>query len=99
MTPPVPQGYDPFTLNHWTLWLVRCMSATPTEFQRLFEEVAARLQGGFMRIKPCGRIGDRKCDGLYFGNGTAFQVYSPDRLTQAKTLAKIEEDLAGAVSH
>lgn len=28
-----------------------------------------------------------------------FQVYSPDELTQAELITKIEEDLAGAVKH
>jgi hypothetical protein len=45
------------------------------------------------------KIGDRKCDGLFFEKGVVFQVYSPDELTQAALKKKIREDLAGAVKH
>jgi hypothetical protein len=69
------------------------------EFQRLFENVAARAKNEFVRVRPYGKIGDRKCDGLYYGKGIVYQVFSPDAMKQAKTLAKIEEDLAGAVRH
>lgn len=69
------------------------------EFQRLFENVAARARNEFVRVRPYGNIGDRKCDGLYYGKGIAYQVFSPDAMKQAKTITKIEEDLAGAVRH
>ncbi len=51
-----------------------------------------------MKVRPYGRLGDRKCDGLYWGEGTVFQVYSPDWLKQSETVAKVREDLAGAVA-
>lgn len=97
MTSTVPSAYDPITLFHWMWWKLRCYEVSPQEFQRLFENVAARLGGDFVRIRPIGKLGDRKCDGLFWANGTVFQVYSPDELKLAKTLRKIEEDLAGAV--
>src|SRR5260370_40428288 len=92
----VPGGYDPFTLNHWLWWKLRCHEATPTEFQALFENVMKRVDPAFMQIRPYGNIGDRKCDGLYVHEGLVFQVYSPDELKQAQVMAKIEEDLADA---
>jgi len=47
--------------------------------------------------KPVG--GQVRPYGLYFHEGVVFQVYSPDELRQAQVQAKIEEDLAGAVTH
>lgn len=98
MTPPVPERYDPATLFHWLWWRVRCLEASPQEFQQLFEKVASKVRPDFMKVRPYGRLGDRKCDGLYWGDGIVFQVYSPDELRQAETLAKVQEDLAGAVA-
>jgi len=98
MTPKPPANYNPIDLFHWLWWRVRCLEASPSEFQQLFEKVAGRIRPDFMKVRPYGKLGDRKCDGLYWGDGVIFQVYSPDELKQAETVAKIEEDLAGAVS-
>lgn len=95
----IPQGYDPVTLNQWLWWVVRCGGVSGEGFQQLFEAVMRRVDPRFVTIRPYGNIGDRKCDGLYFEDGVVFQVYSPDEMTQAATLAKIREDLAGAVAH
>ncbi len=88
--------YDPATLYHWLFWQLRCFKASPMEFQHLFEEVAKRAHMQFVPIRPHGKLGDRKADGLYFGEGTVFQVYAPDDMTRAKLLKKIKEDLEGA---
>jgi hypothetical protein len=98
MTSQTPNNFDPITLFHWLWWRVGCLEATPTEFQSLFEKVAQRIRPDFMRVRPYGNLGDRKCDGLYWGDGTVFQVYSPDWLKQNETVAKVKEDLAGAVA-
>jgi len=52
-----------------------------------------------MAVTSYGRMGDGKCDGLLFGNGVIYQVYSPDKLSQARLVAKIDEDLGGAVEY
>lgn len=98
MNSTVPNGYDPVTLFHWLWWKLNCLEGSPQEFQSLFERVATRLRGDFMKVRPYGKLGDRKCDGLYWGDGTVFQVYSPDELKQSQTVSKIEEDLSGAVA-
>lgn len=90
-------SYDPITLFHWLWWKELCGTATPSEFQNLFEKVAAKLRPDFVKVRPYGQLGDLKCDGLFWRDGTVFQVYSPDELKQHETLAKIEEDLQGAV--
>lgn len=94
-------GYDPLLLNHYLWWKVMCYETPAEGFQQLFEKVIQRIDARFMAIRPYGNIGDRKSDGLYFDEGasTVFQVYSPDEITQAETIAKIKEDLAGAVKH
>jgi hypothetical protein len=95
----IPSGYDPITLNHWLWFKYQCHECSPTEFQRLFENVIKRVRPEFMQIRPYGNIGDRKCDGLFLADGTVFQVYSPDELKQAELQAKIEEDFDGAVAN
>jgi hypothetical protein len=92
------ERYDAVTFVHWLYWRLQCHEADGTAFQRLFEKVAERAGDQFMRIKPYGRLGDRKADGLYWAEGTVFQVYSPDTMRRRETLRKIEEDLAGAVA-
>lgn len=95
----VPGGFDPITLNQWLWYKHQCHECSPADFQRLFEDIIKRASPEFIAIRPYGNIGDRKCDGLFFINGTVFQVYSPDELTQAEVIAKIEEDLEGAARH
>jgi hypothetical protein len=92
-------GYDALTFIHWLYWRLRCLEGPPESFERLFQSVAARADRRFVRIKPYGNIGDRKVDGLYWGDGAAYQVYSPDEMKQAETRRKIEEDVAGAAEH
>jgi hypothetical protein len=94
---PVPQGYDPVTLNHYLWFKNRCHECAAADFQTLFENIMKRAEPQFMQVRPYGSIGDRKCDGLLFGGGTVYQVYSPDEFRQAKLLKKISQDLKGAV--
>lgn len=89
-------GYDLTTLLQWMWWRLLCHEVSPQEFQRLFENVAVRLGHDFIKTRPIGKLGDRKCDGFLWESGTVFQVYSPDELKLAETLKKIEEDLSGA---
>jgi hypothetical protein len=93
----VPSGFDAITLYQWLWFKYRCHECTPTEFQRLFEEVMKRHKPEFMQIRPYGNIGDRKMDGLLRADSHIFQVYSPDDFTQAEVIKKINEDLDGAV--
>lgn len=95
----VPQGYDPVTLYQYLWFKLRCHECSPTEFQRYFEKIVKKSSPDFMEIRPYGNIGDRKCDGLFLSKGRIFQVYSPDELTQAELIKKIDEDFDGALSH
>jgi hypothetical protein len=93
------QGYDPIMLNQYLWFKLRCHECSPTEFQHLFEQIIKKSSPDFMAIRPYGKIGDRKCDGLFFSEGRVFQVYSPDELTQAELIKKINEDFDGALAH
>jgi hypothetical protein len=92
----VPTGFDPITFNHWLWFKYKCHEGTSTEFQRLFEDIVSKLRPDFMRVRAYGKLGDRKCDGLFRASGTVFQVYAPDEMKQDALEKKIEEDLDGA---
>lgn len=90
---------DPVTQYHWLEFENRRLKISGNEFQRLFEDIMVRAKPGFIRIRPYGPLGDRKCDGLFQADSTIYQVYSPDELKQADLQKKINEDLDGAVQH
>ncbi len=91
--------YDPITYHHWQEFEIRRLKRSSEDFQQLFEDIMVRARPGFIRVRPYGNIGDRKCDGLFRDDSVFFQVYSPDELEQAKIQKKIDEDLDGAVAH
>jgi hypothetical protein len=93
------ERFDPVTLHHWMWWRIKCLTASGEEFQKLFEAVAQQGKGRFVGVRPYGNMGDLKCDGFDPSDGTVYQVYSPDEMTQAKARKKMREDLAGAVKH
>ena len=78
-------------------WEVACSKSSAMEYQRIFEKVASRVRTDFMRVRPYGALGDRKCDGLYWSEGTVFQVYSPDLVKQETIVQKIAQDVTGAI--
>ena len=90
--------YDSTTNYHHLKFENRCLRGSGDDFQKLFEDIMVRARPGeFERVRPYGRFGDRKCDGLIESEGTIFQVYSPDELKQAKVQKKIDKDLEGAI--
>ena len=92
-------GYDPTMVFHQLAFKCRCHEAQGTEFQRLFEEIMVCARPGFARIKPHGRFGDRKTDGLFRESGTVYQVYAPYEIDISKLKDKVENDLVGAISY
>lgn len=69
-----------------------------TAFQDWFAELAGHAFGSdFEAVRPYGNQGDWKCDGRRKSAGTIFQCYAPDSISDQKTIAKIDIDLAGAV--
>ena len=79
---------------------IRFLESRGDAFQHLFETVLSkRYPGDFMACRPWGRQGDRKNDGYLPSARTLFQVYAPNQISSAETVAKIEEDFAGAKPH
>lgn len=91
--------YDPTLLYHHMAFKCRCAEARSTEFERFFEEIMVRVQPGFKRTRPHGKLGDRKTDGLYLADGTVYQVYAPDEIRLPALTHKVNEDLDGAVEY
>ncbi len=68
------------------------------EFQNWFAKLASDANGAdFEIVRPYGNQGDWKCDGRLVSTGTVFQCYGPETPTDKKTIAKIDEDFAGAM--
>jgi hypothetical protein len=93
----IPDGLDSTKFHYWLWYNYQCHECTATEFQRMFENIMKRAKTEFIQIRPYGKIGDRKADGLLFAEGNVFQVYSPDDFSLEKAIKKIDEDLDGAV--
>ena len=68
-----PDRYDPTMYIQLLQFKLRCYEASGDDFQRLFEDIMERARPGFVRIRPYGNIGDRKCDGFLPADGTIFQ--------------------------
>jgi ABC-3C protein len=68
-----------------------------TAFQDHFNDVMDAVHGtDFIRVRPAGKVGDRKCDGYLQSTDTVFQVYAPARVELKSWLNKIDEDFTGA---
>jgi len=71
-----------------------------TEFQDFVGNIFERRFGGdFLKIKPYGRQGDKKCDGIVKSSRKLLQVYAPHQMHSATTIAKIDDDFPGAVEN
>ena len=69
-------------------------------FQDLFERLMGlAYKADFMACRPWGNRGDRKNDGFLKSEKCLFQVYAPNEMTEAKAIAKIQEDFEGAKQH
>lgn len=70
------------------------------EFQTFFERLMGlAYKADFMACRPWGNRGDRKNDGFLRSERRLFQVYAPNEMTEAKAVAKIQEDFEGAKSY
>lgn len=82
---------------HELRFRLACAEKTGTEFQTFFESIMEKVDPSFVKIKPSGKAGDWKCDGIGHASGTYFQVYAPEGLKVAETKKKIEEDFWGVL--
>lgn len=71
------------------------------EFQEFFSEIMERVypDGDFVRVRPWGKLGDRKNDGYLFSERTVFAVHAPRKPTSAGIRSKIESDFQGCLPH
>lgn len=86
----------------WFRWQAELMlhKHKATAFQDHFNDVMEAVHGiDFIRVRPAGKAGDRKCDGYLRSADTVFQVYAPARVELRSWLNKIDEDFAGAKAH
>ena len=66
-------------------------------FEEWFTKLAAGAFGSdFEPVRAYGSQGDWKCDGRQLSTATVFQCYGPETPTDAKTIAKIDQDFKGA---
>lgn len=67
------------------------------EFQDFFSEIMEKCHpNDFQRVRPWGKIGDRKNDGYLCSRRALFQVYAPNEMSASDAIAKIHEDFHGA---
>lgn len=83
----------------WFQWQaqVRVLRLKATAFQDHFNDVMEVAHpGDFIRVRPAGSVGDRKCDGYLRSTDTVFQVYAPKTVVTKDWISKINDDFAGA---
>ncbi len=78
----------------------RWHTLTGTAFQDLFADLMENAwPQDFQRVKPYGPNGDLKCDGYWASRKCVFQCYGPVQMKERAVIAKIRDDLKGAVAH
>lgn len=77
-----------------------CIEKRADEFQDLFADImTAGYPGDFIRVRPWGRLGDRKNDGYLKSKRMLFQVYAPNEMDANKAVNKINSDFNGALPY
>ncbi len=91
---------DPFSEIHLALhFKIAFLEKKGIEFQNWFAKLACAAYGlDFEIVRSYGNQGDWKCDGRLVSTGTVFQCYGPETPTDKKTIAKMDEDFAGAMA-
>jgi len=92
---------DSFSRAYYELaFELNFVKKTATQFQDFFSEIMEKCHpGDFQRVRPWGNVGDRKNDGYLASQKILFQVYAPNEMEAAKTIAKIDEDYRGAMPY
>ncbi len=80
---------------------LRIHESNGNAFEDLFCDVMRASNKDFKKVKPQGRIGDRKNDGFIQSEGKYYQVYAPQSPTGNPTSAtsKLEGDLDGLIAY
>jgi hypothetical protein len=68
-----------------------------TAYQDHFNDLMEGVHNShFIRVRPAGSVGDRKCDGYLIPADTVFQVYAPTSVKISVWTSKIADDFDGA---
>lgn len=88
-------------LNVRRAFKLRIHESNGSAFEDLFCDVMRASNKEFRKVKPQGRIGDRKNDGFIPSAGKYYQVYSPQSPfgNPASPVSKLEEDLNGLIEY
>jgi hypothetical protein len=80
---------------------LRVHESNGNAFEDLFCDVMRASHKDFKKVKPQGRIGDRKNDGFIQSEGKYYQVYAPQSPSGNPTSAtsKLEKDLDGLIAY
>lgn len=79
---------------------VHFLTAKGDAFQDFFSTIMEkRYPADFQRMRPWGKIGDRKNDGYLKSTRFLFQVYAPNEMSASEACAKIDEDFKGALPY
>ena len=77
---------------------IKFLEATGNEFQTFVQRILElRFPDEFKAVRPAGREGDWKSDGLMTQQRRILQIHAPESWNKARTLKKIHEDFWGAV--
>ncbi len=92
---------DRFTRAFYELkFEVAFLTRSGNAFQDFFGDIMEKCHpGDFQRVRPWGRVGDRKNDGYLWSRRTLFQVYAPNDMTAAEAITKIDQDYHGALPY
>jgi hypothetical protein len=77
------------------------VESTGESFQDLFSTIMEmRYPSDFVRVRPWGKVGDRKNDGYLRSQRKLFQCFAPSEMKPlAKWLKKVNEDFTGALPY
>lgn len=79
---------------------LRYLESTGESFQDLFSTIMElRYPGDFARVRPWGKVGDRKNDGYLRSQRKLFQCFAPREMQLATCINKITEDFTGALPY
>lgn len=90
---------DRAAVAHYTLVIRnRYLEATAFPFQDFVVDILERRHpGDFDRVRPTGRIGDRKCDGRIRSSNTIIACYGPRQMGVTEVIQKTRSDFDGAL--
>lgn len=79
---------------------VAFMEKKENSFQDFFSSaMEKRYPGDFQRVRPWGKVGDKKNDGYLKSKRTLYQCYAPNEMKASEAINKIDEDFKGAVEN